>query len=354
MPHAPVTHAIEDYDYELPRRLIAQHPLARRSDARLLVVDRGAGSLQHYHIRDLTGLLRRGDCLVINDTRVVPARLVGFRAETGGRWEGLFLSADSEANWRLLAKTRGRLQPGERIALTNQRLQEVFRLRLLMKEPEGSWIARPEMPGDALALLDEVGRVPLPPYIRDGEMVEADRERYQTVFAQRPGAVAAPTAGLHFTAELLARLEQAGVTIVRLTLHVGLDTFRPVTTATLEAHGMHSEWCEIGADAVAAIERAKAAGGRTVAVGTTCVRVLETAARSGRLAPFCGATDLFIRPPYAFRAVDAMLTNFHLPRTTLLVLVRTFGGDDLVRRAYEEAIREEYRFYSYGDAMLIV
>jgi S-adenosylmethionine:tRNA ribosyltransferase-isomerase len=348
-----VSNDISQYDYELPKRLIAQHPLQRRSDARLLVVDRARASLEHHHIRDLAGLLRAGDCLVINDTRVVPARLVGFRASTGGRWEGLFLSADEQGNWRLLAKTRGKLQPGEDIALANEQLQEAFRLRLVLKEPDGSWIARPDACGEALALLDRVGRVPLPPYIRGGEMVAADRERYQTVYADQPGSVAAPTAGLHFTPELLARLEAAGVSTARVTLHVGLDTFRPVTSETLAAHPMHSEWCRIGLEAVATIARAKAAGGRTVAVGTTSVRVLEAAAGSGGLAPFCGPTDLFIRPPYAFRAVDALLTNFHLPRTTLLVLVRAFGGDELVRRAYDEAIREEYRFYSYGDAMLI-
>ena len=191
--------SIADYDYELPKRLIAQQPLQRRSDARLLVVDRADGSLAHHHIRDLPNLLRAGDCLVINDTRVIPARLVGFRAATSGRWEGLFLSADEQGHWRLLAKTRGKLQAGETIIITNEQLQEVFRLRLVLKEADGSWIAQPETPGDALELLERVGRVPLPPYIRGGEMVDADRERYQTVFAERPGAVAAPTAGLHFT-----------------------------------------------------------------------------------------------------------------------------------------------------------
>jgi S-adenosylmethionine:tRNA ribosyltransferase-isomerase len=346
--------SLDQYDYELPKHLIAQHPLARRVDARLLVVDRAASSLQHYHIRDLSGLLRRGDCLVINDTRVIPARLVGFRAQSGGRWEGLFLSSDAQGNWRLLGKTRGKLVPGEQIMLVNERLQSAFALRLVLKEPDGSWIARPEIAGEALNLLEQVGRVPLPAYIRSGEMVAADRDRYQTVFARSPGAVAAPTAGLHFTEGLLKTLEAAGVAIARVTLHVGLDTFRPITAPTLDEHKMHSEWCQITSEAVATIQHAKMAGGRAVAVGTTSVRVLETAARGGSIAPFRGPTDLFIRPPYKFRAVDALLTNFHLPRTTLLVLARTFGGDLLVRRAYDEAIREEYRFYSYGDAMLIL
>jgi S-adenosylmethionine:tRNA ribosyltransferase-isomerase len=346
--------SLSDYDYELPRRLIAQHPLARRSDARLLVVDRATASLQHHHIRDLPALLRAGDHLVVNDTRVIPARLVGYRSQTLGRWEGLFLSADEQGNWRLLAKTRGKIAPGETVTLVDERQQDVFRLRLLMREDDGTWIARPEKPGDALWLLEHVGRVPLPPYIRDGEMEALDRERYQTVYADVPGAVAAPTAGLHFTAALVGRLEQAGIAMVRVTLHVGLDTFRPVTTENLGDHKMHSEWCRLSPEAVQTIAQGKARGGRSVAVGTTSVRVLETAARAGALAPFEGPTDLFIYPPFEFHAVDALLTNFHLPRTTLLVLVRTFGGDELIRRAYEEAIREEYRFYSYGDAMLIL
>ncbi len=345
---------LSDYDYELPRGLIAQNPPARRTDARLLVVERASGSLQHYHIRDLPGLLRPHDCLVINDTRVIAARLVGLRTATGGRWEGLFLSDDEQGNWRLLAKTRGKVQPGEHIGLLNERLQEIFSLRLLLREPDGAWIARPETTGDWPALLDQVGRVPLPPYIREGEMVAADRERYQTVYAQSPGAVAAPTAGLHFTDELLQQLAAAGVSTARVTLHVGLDTFRPPTVDVLEDHQMHSEWCQITPEAVATIAAAEQAGGRTIAVGTTSVRVLETAAQAGTLAPFTGPTNLFIRPPYTFRAVDGLLTNFHLPRTTLLVLVRAFGGDALIRRAYQAAIEEEYRFYSYGDAMLIL
>jgi S-adenosylmethionine:tRNA ribosyltransferase-isomerase len=345
---------LADYDYELPRSLIAQHPPTRRSDARLLLVDRARQALEHYHIRDLPGLLRASDSLVLNDTRVIPARLVGYRASTRGRWEGLFLSADPQGNWRLLAKTRGKLEPGEHITLVNERMQDALSLRLLLKEEGGAWIARPDRATGPLELLEAVGRIPLPPYIRGGEMDATDRQRYQTVYADTPGAVAAPTAGLHFTDELLKRVEAAGVSLVRATLHVGLDTFRPVSSENLLDHAMHSEWCRLSPAAVATIAARKAAGGRTMAVGTTSVRILETAARSGTLEPFEGATDLFIHPPYTFRAVDALLTNFHLPRTTLLVLVRTFGGDALIRRAYEEAIREQYRFFSYGDAMLIV
>ena len=342
------------YDYELPRHLIAQSPAICRTDARLLVVDRARNSLENKHVRDLPEFLRPDDCLVVNDTRVVPARLVGYRNRTGGRWEGLFLEADAGGLWRLMCRTRGKLASGETITLINATGQHDTQLQLGTKQPDGTWIARPQPDEEAFGLLDRVGRVPLPPYIRKSEMVEADRKQYQTVYARAPGAVAAPTAGLHFTGPLLSRLQQQGVKVCRLTLHVGPGTFRPITTGSLADHRMHSEWGSIATECVEQITGCRERGGRVVAVGTTSVRLLETAAAGGKLESFSGKTDLFIRPPYEFRSVDALLTNFHLPRTTLLVLVRTFGGDELVRRAYEEAIREEYRFYSYGDAMLIV
>jgi S-adenosylmethionine:tRNA ribosyltransferase-isomerase len=345
---------VSHYDYELPRRLIAQQPIARRADARLMVIRRQTGTITHHHARDLPELLEPNDCLVINDTRVVPARLIGQRMQTGGRWEGLFLAADASGNWRLLAKTRGRVQPGETIMLLNRHGREDVPLRLVEKQPGGVWIARPQSDESGWDLLDRVGRVPLPHYIRRGEMHEEDRQRYQTVYARNPGAVAAPTAGLHFTNEVLTRVVDRGVAIARITLHVGLDTFRPLKGETLAEHTMHRETGQIDAAAVERIQAARACGGRVVAVGTTSVRVLETAAQSGTLRPWSGETDLYIRPPYRFRAVDALLTNFHLPRTTLLVLVRTFGGDELIMRAYQEAIAQQYRFYSYGDAMLIL
>jgi S-adenosylmethionine:tRNA ribosyltransferase-isomerase len=346
---------LDQYDYELPPDLIAQSPLAHRVDARLLVVDRQQKSFSHMHIRDLPELLRPGDALVLNDTRVVPARLVGYRTATRGHWEGLFLDEGPERLWRIMGKTRGTLTPGETITLVNAAGHDDIRLTLGTKLPEGIWIARPESDEETFALLDRVGRVPLPPYIRKGEMVEADRKRYQTVYARTPGAVAAPTAGLHFTETLLRRLAEMGVVLCRLTLHVGLGTFRPIASESLAEHRMHSEWGSLDALTAERINAARRAGGRIVAVGTTCVRLLETAADAeGVLRPFSGQTDLFIRPPYRFRAVDALLTNFHLPRTTLLVLARTFGGDDLIHAAYAEAILQEYRFYSYGDAMLIV
>jgi len=345
--------SVSDYDYELPRDLVAQHPLANRADARLMVIDRLSSSITHSHVRDLPSLLRAGDVMVINDTQVVPARLVGFRTATGGHWEGLYLAHDAQGSWKLLGKSRGKIQPGETVTIVNPAGEPDIQVRLVVQQHDGVWIARPESFEKTFSLLNRIGRVPLPPYIRDGEMEPRDRERYQTVFARTPGAVAAPTAGLHFIVELLEKLEQGGVLICRVTLHVGLDTFRPIGAAGLAEHQMHSEWGQISAETVQTIHQAQRGGGRTIAVGTTSVRVLESAARGGELQAWSGTTDLFIRPPYRFRAVDALLTNFHLPRTTLLVLVRTFGGDALLRRAYEEAIREQYRFYSYGDAMLI-
>jgi len=359
------------YDYDLPHELIAQEPLRRRPDARLMVVDRAAQTIERSHVRDLPSLLRPGDCLVLNDTRVVPARVVGYRQQTGGRWEGLFLAADTGGVWRLLGKTRGKLRPGEIIRLTDVEGRDALGLQLLDQEPTGAWLARPRADdlqrlggdseqaqrarqGDALAILELFGRVPLPHYIRGGQMTESDRERYQTVYASHPGSAAAPTAGLHFTIELLEQLAAAGIGAERVTLHVGLDTFRPIGVERLEEHRMHSEWAQLTGDVAERLREVRSGGRRVVAVGTTSARVLETAARSGQISPWEGATDLFIRPPFAFHAVDALLTNFHLPRSTLLVLVRTFGGDALLRRAYRIAIEEEYRFYSYGDAMLIL
>jgi S-adenosylmethionine:tRNA ribosyltransferase-isomerase len=345
---------LADYDYELPEHLIAQSPVAHRVDARLLMVDRRRNTLEHKHIRDLPEVLRPGDCLVINDTRVVPARLVGRRYPTGGHWEGLFVESSPDGLWRILCRSRGRLKPGDTITLVNAQGQEDAQFQLGVREADGTWIAKPLSAEETFALLQRVGRVPLPPYIRKGEMIASDRDNYQTVYAQVPGAVAAPTAGLHFTSTLLARLEEMGVSLCRLTLHVGPGTFRPIKVESLAKHDMHSEWGSIRQEAVDQINQCRQRGGRVVAVGTTSVRVLETAAATGELKPFTGYTNLFIRPPYQFRVVDALLTNFHLPRTTLLVLVRCFGGDALMRRAYDEAIREQYRFYSYGDAMLIV
>jgi S-adenosylmethionine:tRNA ribosyltransferase-isomerase len=345
---------LEKFDYPLPRDLVAQEPLKKRSDARLLVVERSTGRLRHHHVRDLPEMLRPGDRMVVNDTLVVPARMLGYRTSTGGRWHGLYLSTESDGAWRILCKTRGKLEIGETITLVAPNLQEDVRLRLLERNEGGVWIVQPESYESATEILARVGRVPLPHYIRGGNMRDADVQAYQTVYAKAPGSVAAPTAGLHFTRELLERIQQAGIGITAVTLHVGMDTFRPIATPTLQAHQMHTERAELSEKAAQELIAAREAGGRIVAVGTTSVRVLESAARDGTIRAFRGATDLFIRPPYEFQAVDALLTNFHLPRTTLLVMICAFAGRDLVMKAYEEAVHEQYRFYSYGDAMLIL
>lgn len=348
---------LDQYNYDLPRDLIAQQPLTVRSDARLMIVRRASGDIDQAHIRDLPEILSSTDCLVFNDTRVIPARLVGRRDRTGARWSGLFLGADEHGVWQVMSKTRGKLEPGEAIIIVSWDVQQTVTLRLLAKLEGGIWAVRPEPFGDAFEILSRVGRVPLPPYIRDGEMTEADVEKYQTVFAAHPGAVAAPTAGLHFTPDLLAKLAARGIEREFVTLHVGIGTFRPISAERLDEHVMHQEWCSLSAEVAARINAAKAAGRRVVAVGTTVVRTLESAAQAsqpGQLQPFQGPTNLFIRPPYQFQAADALLTNFHLPRSTLLILTRAFGGDTLIRRAYDLAIQERYRFFSYGDAMLIL
>ncbi|MEM7456586.1 MAG: tRNA preQ1(34) S-adenosylmethionine ribosyltransferase-isomerase QueA [Planctomycetota bacterium] len=344
---------IDHYDFELPQELIAQHPVMNREDARLMTVDRESSGIDHFHIRDMPQLVRDGDCLVLNDTRVIPAQLVGYRVKTRGRWHGLFLESDESGNWRLLSKTRGKIQPGERVILQDRDGVERFELTLIAKLDDASWVARPEAEGTPEELIGRIGRVPLPHYIRGGNMVDADIDDYQTVFARRPGAIAAPTAGLHFTNRLLTSLIDRGVKIARVTLHVGIGTFRPVSADDLGQHQMHYEWGEIESAAVETINKTRNEGGRVIAVGTTSVRVLETAGADGELQPWRGETDLFVRPPFQFNVIDGLLTNFHLPRSTLLVLVRTFGGDKLLTRAYSEAVEEQYRFFSYGDAMLI-
>lgn len=345
-------------EYTLPPELVAQEPLNNRTDARLMVVDRQRGQLEHHHIRDLPRILQPGDRLVLNDTKVIPAQLRGERAKTGGRWQGLFLGSNDAGDWSIVCKTRGRLQPMEKITLHDREGIPAEQLWLLEQTDDGEWLARPESDLSPLELLEKLGRVPLPPYIRGGQMVDTDVSDYQTVFARSPGAVAAPTAGLHFTKDLLRAMEQSGVNFSAVTLHVGRGTFRPIDGDDLDAHPMHSEWGELTDVAAGEIRASQEAGERVISVGTTVTRVLESAAAQSSaempLSAWRGETQLFIRPPYEFRAVNALLTNFHFPRTTLLLLVQALGGTELIRAAYEEAIREEYRFYSYGDAMLII
>ena len=346
---------LSDYDYVLPDELIARHPAARRDEARLMVVDRQSGTIEHAVIRDLPQFLRPGDCLVLNDTRVLPARLQGVRTATGGRWEGLFLETRPDGAWLLMGQTRGKLQPGEQVMLRPfQGDAGEYTLTLQDRDDDGLWTARPEDERSAFAVLEQFGAVPLPPYIERERPDLADVERYQTVYARTAGSVAAPTAGLHFTPELFDACEARGISRATVTLQVGIGTFRPISAERLDEHRMHAEWCELRPDTAAKLNAVRSAGGRIVAVGTTSVRTLESSGAAGSIQPWSGATQLFIRPPYRFQAVDVLLTNFHLPKSTLLVLVSTFTGRDLVRRAYAEAIARRYRFFSYGDAMLIL
>jgi S-adenosylmethionine:tRNA ribosyltransferase-isomerase len=338
------------FDYDLPTHLIAQEPCAERDQARLLVLNRAGPTLAHHVFHELPELLNAGDLLILNDTKVMPARLIGRRARTGGKWEGLFLRQLPEGLWEMLCQTRGRLEPGEILVVEPGPLE----LHLTGRSDEGHWLVRANLAGEPLDLLQANGHVPLPPYIRKGRARPDDRARYQTVFAQQPGAVAAPTAGLHFTPGVFERLKQRRIDWAFVTLHVGLGTFQPLRTANFTKRCLHREWGQMPLDTAQAIARCRERGGRVVAVGTTSVRVLETAAASGDVRPWSGETDLFIYPPYSFQAVDALVTNFHLPRTSLLLLVSAFAGARSVRQAYELAIANEYRFYSYGDAMLIV
>jgi S-adenosylmethionine:tRNA ribosyltransferase-isomerase len=337
------------FDYDLPPHLIANEPAPERDQSRLLVMDRSSGCLDNAHFADLPGLVRPGDLLILNNTRVLPARLYGYRQKTGGKWEGLFLNENTPGVWELVCQTRGWMQTGERIVVEGGELL----LEVLANAGPGRWLMKPSLPGAPAELLARFGHVPLPPYIRGGKDEPADRHRYQTVFAERPGAVAAPTAGLHFTPQLFDRLRERGVSWAFVTLHVGLGTFQPIKAADPADHVMHREAGELTAETAHAIQACRGRGGRIVAVGTTSVRVLETTAQNPGAA-WSGETGLFILPPFRFQSLDALITNFHLPKSSLLLLVQAFAGTDLLRRAYKEAIRCEYRFYSYGDAMLIL
>jgi len=349
------TNDVALYDYSLPPELIAKVPAQRRDQSRLLVVDRGARSIEHAQFCDLPQYLNPHDLLVMNNTRVVPARLQGFRTETGGKWEGLFLREEApdeteQTYWRIIGSTRGKLQAGETITLTHGEEELVLDL---IERQESEWIASPQSDTTTLDLLESFGTMPLPPYM-EREAEADDFQRYQTVYADRPGAVAAPTAGLHFTDELFAELTRKGIDRSYVTLHVGIGTFRPISSERLSDHEMHHEWCELPAATADKIEQCRKDGGRTVAVGTTSVRTLESLNESGQPVVGSRSTNLFITPGFDFQLVDVMITNFHLPKSTLLVLVSAFADQELILEAYQEAIRERYRFYSYGDAMLIL
>lgn len=347
---------LDAYDYDLPRDLVAQQPSEQRIDARLMVVDRNAGKISHHHVRDLPEFFNAGDALVLNTTKVIPARVVGVRTSSSGRWEGLYLRSNDDGLWEMLSHTRGHLTPGESLTLRDREGRLAEALTVVARLPNGHLAVRPTEPESIEDFLEKYGRVPLPPYIRDGQMVDDDITRYQTVYARQAGSIAAPTAGLHFTTDLLKRIQERGVVQAPVLLHVGLGTFRPIKSKNLAEHAMHSEWAELSEAVAKRLQACKVDGGRIFAVGTTSARVLEAAcqAHGGQLAAWTGETDIFIRPPYTFHAVDALLTNFHLPKSTLLLLVSAFAGYELIMQAYAEAIEQRYRFYSYGDAMLIV
>jgi S-adenosylmethionine:tRNA ribosyltransferase-isomerase len=336
-----------DFDYELPPEMIAQRPADPRDSSRLLVLEREGAKLSHHFFYDLPRFLNPGDALVLNQTRVIPARLPVRKIPTGGRAELLLLKRLSPRTWETLVGGKG-LRPGSKVSVSDEIEAEIL-------EDLGGARRVVRFSAPISNNLDLVGEMPLPPYIHT-PLRQPDE--YQTVFAQHPGSSAAPTAGLHFTPELLSRIEDKGVRLVKTTLHIGLDTFAPVTEADPGQHQIHSEWCQVTPEAAQTINTVQATGGRIIAVGTTSVRTLETAARGAqrnqKVAPFEGPTDLFILPGFEFRAVDVMITNFHLPRSTLLMMVSAFAGRELILDTYQVAIKEGYRFYSFGDAMLIL
>ncbi len=336
-----------DFYYELPQELIAQEPLAQRSSSRLLVLDRRHGSMEHRVFGNLPEYLQKGDCLVLNDTRVIPARLLGARSDTGGKIEFVLLKNIEGDIWEVILKPGKRARPGARFSFGGGELHA----EVIEVVEGGNRLVRFEYEGIFQEILDRVGIMPLPPYIT--RKLE-DAERYQTVYSKYRGSAAAPTAGLHFTPALLDELDRSGIRLVYLTLHVGLGTFRPVKVEDVEKHVMHSEFYSLDASAAQAINQTRAAGGRVIAVGTTSCRVLETVGdENGQVEPAEGWTDIFIYPGYRFKVVDALITNFHLPESTLIMLVSAFAGRDNILEAYRTAVELKYRFFSFGDAMLI-
>lgn len=341
----------DDFDYDLPSGLIAQHPAQPRDACRLMVVDRRSGQVDHRIFADLVEYLREGDLLVVNETRVLPARLVGEKDETGGAVEILLLRERYQNAWECLVKPGRRVKPGTRVVFADGAMTGLVVDTL--DESGGRLVQFTVHAGDFLDIVHRIGKMPLPPYIT-GEL--ADPEQYQTVFAKDERSAAAPTAGLHFTPELLSRVAEAGVEVHTVELDVGLDTFRPVSEDDPELHHIHTEHFRVGEETAQAVNETKAHGGRVIAVGTTSVRALESAysAEDGRVIACSGSTDLFILPGFRFEVVDAMITNFHVPRSTLLMMVSAFAGRDQVMRAYAEAIEKRYRFLSFGDAMLLL
>lgn len=339
------------FNYDLPPERIAQHPAERRDMARMMVLHRGSGQIEHRMITDIVDYLHTPDVLVLNNTKVIPARVFGHKAASGGKVELLLLEETRPGEWKVLLKTSRRPKVGDALELCSGKAHAT----MLYDGEQGEAVLKIETDRPLMEILDEEGVPPLPPYIsrkeQTPEQIEADKERYQTVYAAEPGAAAAPTAGLHFTPELLQTLENQGVAKAELTLHVGLGTFRPVSAETITDHEMHHERYAVTAEAAQTINAAKKAGGRVVAVGSTSVRTLESLPSIGKAE---GSTNIFIHPPYEFKAVDAILTNFHLPKSTLLMMMSAFATREQMLRAYAVAVQEKYRFFSYGDCMLIL
>ncbi|WP_096440366.1 tRNA preQ1(34) S-adenosylmethionine ribosyltransferase-isomerase QueA [Alteribacter populi] len=340
---------VSQFDFELPDELIAQTPLLEREKSRLLVLDRNNGSVEHRNFSDIISFLKAGDALVINDTKVIPARLFGIKAETGAKIEVLLLKENGDHVWEALVKPAKRVKVGTTVSFGGGKLTGTCVNELA----DGRREIRFSFDGIFHEVLDELGQMPLPPYIQT--QLE-ERERYQTVYAKHRGSAAAPTAGLHFTKELLQTAEEKGISIVNVTLHVGLGTFRPVSVDDVKSHKMHSEFYQMDEEAAYTLEKVKGEGGRIVAVGTTSARTLETIAKqnNGKLVASSGWTDIFIYPGYEFQAIDGLLTNFHLPKSTLVMLVSAFAGRENVMKAYGEAVENRYRFFSFGDAMLLI
>ena len=337
----------KDFYYDLPPELIAQHPLKDRAGSRLLVLDKETGKIEHKNFRNIIEYLNPGDCLVMNNTRVIPARLYGVKEDTGGKIEFLLLKRIDLNTWNVILKPGKRARTGARFVFGDGLLKaEVIEVR-----PDGNRIVRFEYDGVWEELLDKLGEMPLPPYIK--EKLE-DKERYQTVYSKIEGSAAAPTAGLHFTNELLEDIKDQGVKTAYLTLHVGLGTFRPVSVENVEEHVMHTEHYEVSQEAADIINETRKSGGRIIAVGTTSVRTLETVAEdNGTMKAEIGDTSIFIYPGYKFKVTDSIITNFHLPESTLLMMVSAFAGKENIFEAYEQAVKEKYRFFSFGDAMLL-
>lgn len=340
---------INDFNFELPEELIAQTPLNDRTSSRMLVMNREADSIEHRHFRDILDYIKPGDCLVLNDTKVLPARLYGIKKDTGAKIELLLLNQQETDVWEVLVKPAKKVKPGTEIVFGNNQLSCVC----LETQEHGGRLVKFSYQGIFLEVLNELGEMPLPPYIKEQL---SDQDRYQTVYAREQGSAAAPTAGLHFTTELLDKARAKGVEIAFVTLHVGLGTFRPVSVDVIEDHDMHSEFYQLSKENADKITAVKQTGGRVFAVGTTSIRTLETIAKDydGSLVAASGWTAIFIYPPYQFRVVDGLITNFHLPKSTLVMLVSALANRDFIMRAYQAAIDERYRFFSFGDAMLIL